>query len=116
MTVVAITSAAHVATCVGVGNVQGMIVRREDSVEDPARDFILLRGGVIGHLLPGLRPSVINVSSGDLFVLATDGIGIEFMTEERLTQPPQGIADRILSRYAVRTDDALVLVARYIGA
>ncbi len=55
------------------------------------------------------------ITPGDLFVLATDGISIAFMTEESLTQAPQGIADRILSRHATRTDDALVLVARYIG-
>lgn len=115
MTLVSVTPAAHVVTTIGVGNVQGMIVRRGDTIEDPARDFILLRGGVVGHLLPGLRPSVMQITRGDLFVLATDGISIEFMTEERLTQAPQGIADRILSRHAVRTDDALVLVARYIG-
>lgn len=115
MTLVSVTPAARAASAVGVGNVQGMIVRQADSSDEPARDFILLRGGVIGHLLPGLRPTVMQVNRGDLFVLATDGISIEFMTEERLTQPPQGIADRILSRHAVRTDDALVFVARYIG-
>ncbi len=115
MTVVSITPAAHIFTALGVGNVTGMIVRPGDSVDEPARDFVLLRGGVVGHLLPGLRPSVMQVAPGDLFILATDGISIEFMTEERLTQPPQGIAERILARHAVRTDDALVLVARYIG-
>lgn len=115
MTLVSVTPAADIVTAVGVGNVQGMIVRHGDTTEDPARDFILLRGGVVGHLLPGLRPSVMRITRGDLFVLATDGISIEFTTEERLTQHPQEIADRILSRHATRTDDALVLVARYLG-
>ncbi len=115
MTVISITPAAHIFTALGVGNVTAMVVRPGDSAEEPARDFVLLRGGVVGHLLPGLRPSVVQVTPGDLFILATDGISIEFMTEERLTQPPQGIAERILARHAVRTDDALVLVVRYIG-
>jgi phosphoserine phosphatase RsbX len=115
MTMVSITPAAHIFTAVGVGNVTAMVVHPAGSSAESARDFVLLRGGVIGHLLPGLRPSVMQVTPGDLFVLATDGISIEFMTEERLTQPPQGIADRILARHAVRTDDALVLVARYVG-
>jgi len=115
MTLLSITPAAHLFTAVGVGNVQGMIVRPHDTADEPARDFILLRGGVIGHLLPALRPSVLQVTRGDLFVLATDGISIEFMTEARFAQPPQEIAERILARHAVRTDDALVLVARYIG-
>ena len=115
MTLVSIAPATHLVTALGVGNVQGMIVRPRDSAEEPARDFILLRGGVIGHLLPALRPSVMQASPGDLFVLATDGVSIEFMTEARFTQPPEGIAERILARHAVHTDDALVLVARYIG-
>ncbi|HTZ52505.1 MAG TPA: SpoIIE family protein phosphatase [Spirochaetia bacterium] len=115
MTLVSITPGARILTAVGVGNVQGMIVRRNDSADRPARDFILLRGGVVGHLLPPLRPSVMQVTPGDLFVLATDGVSIEFMTEARFAQPPEGIAERILGRHAVHTDDALVLVARYIG-
>ena len=115
MTLVSITPGARILTAVGVGNVQGMIVRRNDSADQPVRDFILLRGGVVGHLLPPLRPSVMQVTPGDLFVLATDGVSIEFMTEARFAQPPEGIAERILGRHAVHTDDALVLVARYIG-
>ena len=115
MTVVSITPAAHIITAIGVGNVQGMIVRHGDGEAAPERDFVVLRGGVVGHLMPALRQSVMQVSAGDLVVLATDGVGIEFMTEERFSQPPQVIADRMLSRYAVPTDDALVLVARYIG-
>jgi negative regulator of sigma-B (phosphoserine phosphatase) len=115
MTLVSVTPAAHIITALGVGNVQGMVVRHGEADGVPERDFVLLRGGVVGHLMPGLRQSVMQVAHGDLVVLATDGVSIEFTTEERFSQPPQAIADRILSRYAVRTDDALVLVARYIG-
>ncbi len=116
MTIVSLTPAAHIITALGVGNVQGMIVRHSESEDGAERDFVVLRGGVVGHLMPVLRQSVMQVTPGDLVVLATDGVSIEFMTEEHFSQPPQAIADRILSRYATPNDDALVLVARYIGA
>jgi hypothetical protein len=32
------------------------------------------------------------------------------------TDSPQRVADRLLSEYGKPTDDALVLVARYVGA
>ena len=115
MTLVSITPAAHIITALGVGNVQGMIVRNSEGEAEPERDFVVLRGGVVGHLLPGLRQTVMQATPGDLVILATDGVSIEFMTEDHFSAPPQVIADRILSRYAVPLDDALVLVARYTG-
>jgi len=48
-------------------------------------------------------------------VLATDGVALDFMKEGSLDKPPQLIADRILKKYGLPNDDALVLVVRYLG-
>jgi hypothetical protein len=48
-------------------------------------------------------------------VLASDGIRNDFGSEVPLEWEPQAIADWLLSRYGKTTDDALVLVARYLG-
>jgi serine phosphatase RsbU (regulator of sigma subunit) len=101
-------------TWVGVGNVEGMLVRA-DAKAHPARESVLLRGGVLGYELPPLRASVIPVFRGDTLILSTDGIRHGFAEELTLRDSPQQIADRILAHSGKGTDDALVLVARYLG-
>jgi hypothetical protein len=49
-----------------------------------------------------------------VLVLATDGIRHDFVANLN-PGPPQAMADRILHQYAKGTDDALVLVAQYLG-
>jgi hypothetical protein len=71
---------------------------------------------LIGYQLPPLRAEVTPVAKGDVLVLATDGVGPDFALEARVPQSSQVIADRILERCSKGSDDALVLVARYLGA
>jgi negative regulator of sigma-B (phosphoserine phosphatase) len=101
-------------TWLGVGNVEGTLVRGD---ERPVRraDSILLLGGVVGFQLPPLRPSTMLVQPGDLLILATDGIVAGYLPELDPVAGPKALADRILSEYRRGTDDALVLVARYLG-
>lgn len=101
-------------TWLGVGNVEGVLVRA-DAKAHPARESVLLRGGVVGCELPPLGASVIHVFRGDTLILSTDGIRHGFAEELTLRDSPQQIADRILARHGRGTDDALVLVARYLG-
>jgi len=75
----------------------------------------LLRGGLVGFQLPELRASVIPVSVGDLLILATDGIQAGFEDEIKLNETPGQIAGKILNHHYRGNDDALVLVARYLG-
>jgi hypothetical protein len=48
-------------------------------------------------------------------VLATDGIRSDYAEGLAVGESPQKAADRILAQYHKPTDDALVLVARYLG-
>jgi negative regulator of sigma-B (phosphoserine phosphatase) len=101
-------------TWLGVGNVEGTLVRAD---ERPVRraDSILLLGGVVGFQLPRLRPSTTAVQPGDLLILATDGIAAGYVPELDPDGDPKALADRILAQYRKGGDDALVLVARYLG-
>jgi negative regulator of sigma-B (phosphoserine phosphatase) len=101
-------------TWLGVGNVEGTLVRGDVR---PVRraDSILLLGGVVGFQLPPLRPSTTLVEPGDLLILATDGIAAGYVPGLDPAAAPQAIADRILAEYGRGGDDALVLVARYLG-
>ena len=58
-------------------------------------------------------PPYIPVARGDTLILASDGVRGDFVKSLRLGESPQRVADRILAEFAPRTDDALVLVARY---
>jgi hypothetical protein len=59
---------------------------------------------------------VVPVRRGDILILATDGIRSEFTRGVIVTDPIQKIADRILADHGNATDDALVLVSRYLGS
>jgi negative regulator of sigma-B (phosphoserine phosphatase) len=102
-------------TWLGVGNVEGVLVRAEAGA-GPASESILLMGGVVGYQLPPLRPSTTPVSEGDTLLLTTDGIQTGFSQALVVGEPAQRTADRILADYARQTDDALVVVARYLGS
>jgi hypothetical protein len=105
---------AGAMTWLGVGNVMGFLLYAEPE-EGRVREVLLVRGGVVGYNLPTLRPVVVPIRPGDTLILATDGVRSSFSTGLDATGPPQKVADRILLQHGRRTDDALVLVARYVG-
>jgi len=101
-------------TWIGVGNVEGILIRADSSVTPP-RENILLRGGVLGLNLPTLNATVMPVFSGDTLIFATDGIANTFADTLSLMDAPQKLADKIGCQFSKGTDDALVVVGRYRG-
>ena len=75
----------------------------------------MLRGGVVGYQLPPLRASVIAIGPADLMILASDGISSGFNRDLNASDPPQQIADRIMSLHFKGNDDGLVLAVRFLG-
>jgi len=106
--------AAGWMTWLGVGNVEGVLLHA-NAAGRPARTSLVTRGGIVGSELPRLQAQVCTVAPGDTVILATDGIKEHFAEELPRDASPQQLADHILSRYGKGTDDALVLVARYVG-
>lgn len=115
MSLASFDTSLGLVTWLGVGNVQGAILRL-DSVPGTAEESLLLRGGVVGAQLPPLEAAVLRVNPGDTLVLATDGIRTDFARGLARTQAPRRAAEGILARHGKATDDALVLVVRYTGA
>jgi phosphoserine phosphatase RsbX len=101
-------------TWLGVGNVEGMLVRAGSQV-GASKEMLLLRAGVLGDQLPALQAAVLPVFKGATIVFATDGVKNEFAEDLSCMEPPQRAADRILERYHRGNDDALVLVAKLTG-
>jgi negative regulator of sigma-B (phosphoserine phosphatase) len=101
-------------TWLGVGNVEGVLLLADQTLQ-PSRTTLVTFGGIVGAELPRARAWIVPVSPGDTLIFATDGIRTGFADDLVPTGSPQQIADGILARHAKGTDDALVLVARYIG-
>lgn len=105
---------AATMTWLGVGNVEGRLLRAPTSAG--ARiESLLLRGGVVGAHLPPLASEVVPIRWGDTLILATDGVRSDFLHAPLPHREPQALADYILARWGTQTDDALVLVVRYLG-
>jgi phosphoserine phosphatase RsbX len=94
--------------------VEGVLLRANANCV-PARESVLLRGGVVGYQIPPLRAVTHPVAAGDMLILATDGIRAGFGDGGGVEASPRETADRILAQYAKDTDDALVLVARCLA-
>ena len=100
-------------TWLGIGNVTGVLLRRE--VYGVARqESLLLRAGVVGAQLPYVSASVLSLSFGDTLIFATDGIRAGFADNLNVNASTREIAQHIIEQHLRKTDDALVLVARYV--
>lgn len=102
-------------TWLGVGNVQGVLMRGATK-QGYAREMLLLRAGVVGAQLPPLQAAVLPVARGDTLFFATDGIRTAFAESLSAQENPQRAAKRILEKYRTGTDDALVLAVRLTGS
>ena len=100
-------------TWLGVGNVQGVLVRTDRKAN--SQETLLLRGGVVGDHLPQLQAAVLPVAQGDLLVFATDGVRTDFMRTLSALENPQRAAERIMKNFCNQSDDALVLALRITG-
>ena len=100
-------------TWLGVGNVAGVLVRRE-AYGVARQESLLLRAGTVGAQLPYVSASVLPVGYGDTLIFATDGIRGGFADDLNINASTQEIARTIIESHWRKIDDALVLVARYV--
>lgn len=98
-------------TWVGVGNVEGRVVRAGASWRASA-EAVTLYGGVLGDRLPPVRTSTIPFGPGDTLLLATDGLARDFAAGIVTGAPLAQLTDRLLATHARGSDDALVVAAR----
>src|SRR5262249_2002883 len=101
-------------TWLGVGNVEGVLLRADPKAMPP-RQEIRLFPGVAGYRLPSIAATVTPLSPGEFVIFFSDGIRRGFFLGAIPPQPPQLVAHRICDTQSKGTDDALVFVARYGG-
>jgi serine phosphatase RsbU (regulator of sigma subunit) len=112
MSLASFRTAGSSMTWLGIGNVDAVLVRGSGD----RAEALAVRGGVVGYQLPAVRATTVTVSPGDVLIMATDGIHSGFTEGLVLEDSPQEIAEYILARFAHGSDDAHVVVARYLGA
>jgi len=100
-----------VMTWLGVGNVEGVLLRT-DRAARRATESLMLHRGVVGHQLPQLAGKLLHVAAGDTLIFTTDGVAHGFAKVIPPGASTERVANSILARHAKATDDALVVVAR----
>jgi phosphoserine phosphatase RsbX len=111
MSLASFNRADNIMTWLGVGNVEGRLLRTNPKY---SQDSLLLRGGIVGHNLPTLIAITVPINPGDTLIFASDGIRSEFAENLDINAPPQQLVTDIINRSAKNTDDSLVVVARYL--
>jgi hypothetical protein len=101
-------------TWLGVGNVEGRVLSGDPSATQP-KGSLPLGTGVPGHELPPVRATKLALRTGDVIVLATDGVASAFADSLDVSGSTQAISERILSDHWKPLDDGLVVTVRYLG-
>jgi negative regulator of sigma-B (phosphoserine phosphatase) len=101
-------------TWLGVGNVEGRVLSGDPAARG-LRGSLALFNGVPGHQLPAMKLDGLDITPGDVLILATDGIAAGFADALNVSGSPQTISERIMARYRRASDDALVVAVRYLG-
>jgi hypothetical protein len=114
MTLASLRALDESVTWLGVGNVEGRLLHA-GARANHSQEAVLLRSGLVGYKLPALSASVLPLEPGDMLILATDGIHPAFAQDLQPDGAPRQLAECVLAKHFRGTDDALVLVARYLG-
>lgn len=115
MSLASFSLSASTVTWLGIGNVEGVLLFADPDAR-PRRTSLVTQGGIVGGDLPKGRPWVVPLARGDTLMFATDGVRSGFAEGLTSRDSAQQLADRILAKHAKGTDDALVLVVRYLGS
>lgn len=114
MSLAVLNSIENTLTWIGVGNVEGMLLRDEDNKLIKS-DTILSCRGIMGYKLPLLKASIVSITPGDILLFTTDGVRYGFEENIRSNMSLKTIVQHIASNYRNASDDALILAARYKG-
>lgn len=114
LTVVIVNHHDRALTWLGVGNVEATLLYGAGSARR-GHSSLVTRGGIVGSELPRLHPETLRIAPRDTLILVTDGIREGYADGLPSEATPQQLADHILARHGKGTDDALVLVARFLS-
>jgi hypothetical protein len=114
LSLASIDAPSQMMTWTGVGNVRGILFYANRTGQ-AWRETLNARSGVVGYQLPPLKATALRIAPGDTLAFTTDGIRDDLSIDLPHERSPQAMADEILRRFGKDSDDALVLVARWLG-
>ena len=114
LSIALLSFASEQLTWVGIGNVEGRLVRRPPK-QHRTHVSLPLTGGVLGRGLPRITSTTLDLARGDVLILATDGISTSFADRLVPIGRTDEIAEQIAADHGMPADDKLVLVVRYLG-
>lgn len=115
MTLSRIDFATSTLSWLGIGNVAADLVAKHPGGQQ-LRSSVRLDGGIVGDRLPAvLHVRQTPISTGDLLVIASDGIDNDHLRDIDFAATAEVIAAQILGNHAQEGDDATVLTARHRG-
>jgi negative regulator of sigma-B (phosphoserine phosphatase) len=114
MSVARLNASDDMLAWIGVGNVEGRLVRTDGAGAVSVASLMAARG-IAGDRLPDLHEATLPIHRGDVVLLATDGIDSTFADSLRPYGSAEELTARILSDHSKSTDDALVVAVRYLG-
>lgn len=94
-----------------VGNVEGVLMNKNDQNEQQITQLVL-RSGVVGYKLPALQVSVEKISAGDRLFFATDGVTHDFTESLSYNRPMKETVKYAVKNYFKETDDSLILAVQ----
>lgn len=112
MSLARIDMSDNTLTWMGVGNVEGTVLHKDQ--EEPER--IVSRHGIVGYNISSLKASIIPILVGDVLILSTDGVKKGYISKVNTKQSTQQIVKYIGTNYFDVSDDSLTLVAKVTGA
>jgi phosphoserine phosphatase RsbX len=114
MSLASLSASSDEMAWLGLGNVAGWLVRATPN--GAKAELMPPTAGIVGHEVSVPEPVALSISRGDLLIFATDGIRPDFVASIDHSSLPRDIAHSILGAHATQEDDALIVVARYLGA
>lgn len=108
------TDSNYILTYIAIGNVLGVCWNRDNHAK-LKKQLLFLHDGIVGFNLPSsIQTRKIAMGSGDVVILATDGINNQFELELPTMDTPKKIAEKIFNAYRNKKDDGLLLVAQLL--
>ncbi len=112
MSLASITPSTRELSWIGIGNVNGVLIRPDKMGTDSVK-YMRLNRGVVGLQLPSLTVKKYSYANNSLLIMNTDGVKNDYTNSIDSHSSTDHIAKNIISNYSYNTDDALVLTARF---
>jgi len=110
ITIASIEKKSSTLIWAGIGNVEALLMSG-----NAGKETLILRNGIVGLRSQPVRCAELSLKAGDVLFMVSDGIKYGFLEGIDLNANVFEIARSVLSLHSRKTDDAMVVVAKFLG-